>query len=85
MKTPKIGYYIMSGQRIMDGPFDSQNEAEEWLAQMCGSWSTPELLAQFLTHFDGKMLDLVKDSTGQVIDGNLVRSRQKDFIESLDD
>jgi hypothetical protein len=85
MKQPKIGFYIMSGQRVMDGPFDNQQEAEEFLAKMCGPWSTPELLAQFLAHFDGKMLDLVKDGDNKVIDGYSVRHRQAAYISSLDD
>ena len=77
MTQPKAGYYIMAGQRIMDGSFDQQQEAEEFLHQMCGDYATPELLAQFLAHFDGKVLDLVKDENGEVINGHLARERMK--------
>jgi len=53
----------------MDGPFNKQKDAEEHLASMCGEFATPELLQQFLTHFNGLVMDLVKDGDGNVING----------------
>lgn len=79
VKMPEIGYYIMSGQRLSDGPFETQREAEEFLAQMSGKWATPELLAQFLARFDGTILDLVKDENGTVINGELMRERMPEI------
>jgi hypothetical protein len=74
MAIAKIGFYIMAGQQIMDGPFDTQNDAVEFLQQMCGPYATPELLKQFLAYFDGKMLGLVKLEDGTVINGHVARS-----------
>jgi len=60
----------MSGLRIMDGPFPSRSEAEEYLSQMTDEWASPELLEQYLAKFDGDKLDLVKDEFGSVINGH---------------
>jgi len=73
MSKPAIGYYVNAGTQVMDGPFDTQDDAVEHLQRMCGEYPTPELLKQFLTHFDGEMMDLVKLEDGTVINGHVVR------------
>jgi len=72
---PYVGFYIMANQQIMDGPFDTKTAAIEHLKIMCGEWASPELLSQFLAHFDGQILELVKDENGEVINGHLIRER----------
>lgn len=72
-EKPEIGFYVMSGLRIMDGPFTSQQEAEDHLSTMIGEWASPELLAQYLARFDGTVLDLVKDECGEVINGHYLK------------
>lgn len=74
----KTGYYVMSSLYIeeADGPFDTQEEAKDHLLIMCGDYASPELLRQFLVFFNEETQDLkmVKDESGRVINGEILRS-----------
>ena len=66
MKMKKDSYYVMSGTRISDGPFDKE-EAVEFLKQLATPYASPEHMQLFLAYFDGNKLDLAKTEDGAVI------------------
>jgi hypothetical protein len=70
-------YYIMSGPHPVDGPFDSPEEAKEYLALMCNEYASPELLAQFLCVVIKGRADLYKEN-GQVVSGNYLLENHPD-------
>ena len=84
MKKPSNGYYLMAGQQISDGPFDSLSGAVDTLLDLCPvGFTPPERLTMFVASFDGQALDLVKDENGEVINGDLAQSREMDYWEQL--
>lgn len=65
MAKRKMGYYILHGLLIQDGPFDTQDAAIELL-------KTKEELAQYVGHFDGKM-KAVRTEDNQIINGHTIK------------
>lgn len=67
-------FYISTGNGCKwsdyDGPFDTLEEAKEVLQELCGEWSSPEMLnTAVITVFKGGVLDLAKDHNGGIING----------------
>lgn len=62
----------------VDGPFDTPEQAIEHLGSMCGEYTTPELLGQFIVTLDDatNSVGLYKID-GEVIDGWWVRRNRK--------
>lgn len=84
MNRPSDGYYLMAGQQISDGPFSTLEGAADLLLTLCPIGCTPpERLGMVMACMDAAVLDLVKDENGEVINGDLVQSREMDYWASL--
>jgi hypothetical protein len=83
-EKPSNGYYLMAGQQISDGPFSTLEGAADCLLALCPiGFTPPERLGMFVACMDGMALDLVKDENGEVINGDLVQSREMDYWAGL--
>lgn len=64
-----------SGKRWSDydGPFETIQEAVQYMALLCGDLASPEMInSTVVTHFSNNVLDLVKDDNGVPIDGKQI-------------
>lgn len=80
-------FYVMTGNgqkwSDYDGPFDTPEEGCELLHQLCGGdYSVPEIInSAVLTHFRDNMLHLVKDDTGDIVNGKAISWNKSIYID----
>ena len=72
--NPNMQYWVTSPGSLNnpDGPFDTPEEAMQFLFRMCGDYTTPELLSQVVITSQSGVLDLYKID-GEVVDGHWLR------------